>query len=253
MNTKDGLTTRTVDELDPDNWLRIPDFGVNPQDVDFKGFALPIITQSDLGYGLQRIVREHVRTARFLIRAQKSSLSEIQADFVQVQDMIEATGKSEKLNPSYRQVMAALYMQILQSAEIAVKLANAKSPIKLAVCYGEIAKCAEGIRNLSLLSLNGKDESLNFVVTRVARHFKAQKQARSDAGKHGAGSKHAPATALKKWALKTAARMRGAGMNLPNPDMARKLSNNLPAELVDAVKDPGRLILKALRAPQSLD
>ena len=28
-----------VQKLDPDNWLEIPDFGVQPQDVDFKGFS----------------------------------------------------------------------------------------------------------------------------------------------------------------------------------------------------------------------
>lgn len=252
MNTTDGLTARTISDLDPDNWLQIPEFGINPQDVDFKGFALPITTSSCQADDVLCLIRELVKTARFLIRQEGFSLSEVKADFIQFKDMIDAKGESEKLNPSRRQFMAFLYMLVMQDAQIAVGR-SVKGAIARAVCFKEIANCAREIRTLMLLSLNGKDEFFKSIVTEVCQRFKAQKQARSDAGKQGAGSKHAPANAVKKWALGEAAAMRGAGMRISGTDMARKLSNNLPAHLANAVKDPMRLIVKALQAPQSSD
>lgn len=66
------------DQLDPDNWLEIPDFGVMPADVDFKGFANPIVTPNSRDLDIADSVRTLVRVARSLARQEFSSLAELQ-------------------------------------------------------------------------------------------------------------------------------------------------------------------------------
>ena len=50
MDAKERSAAWAVDQQDPDNWLEIPDFGINPIDVGFKGFMYPIVTPNDKGY-----------------------------------------------------------------------------------------------------------------------------------------------------------------------------------------------------------
>lgn len=49
---------------DPNNWMEIPEFGVQPEAVNFEGFALPIIGPIDEAFGFRRDIRDMVGLAR---------------------------------------------------------------------------------------------------------------------------------------------------------------------------------------------
>jgi hypothetical protein len=42
-----GIESWPEDQLDPDNWMQIPEFGVNPEDVDFSASSIPSSVQLD--------------------------------------------------------------------------------------------------------------------------------------------------------------------------------------------------------------
>lgn len=67
-----------VDCRDPDNWFQIPDFGVLPAEVNFVGFAFPIVTPSAQNYALAKDVRILVKTTRKLARRSFDSLADLQ-------------------------------------------------------------------------------------------------------------------------------------------------------------------------------
>lgn len=161
MNAKERSTAWAVDQLDPDNWLRIPDFGINPGDVAFEGFSFPIVTPNSKSYGLQRVLREHVKTARALIRKEERSLDEVTADFVEVLDMMDAKPESEKIDMSRHHAMAAFYVIAVQSAQRADRRGADRNSRSLELCYEAIAQCAESVRSLALLSLKGKQDSID--------------------------------------------------------------------------------------------
>ena len=69
----------------------------------------------------------------------------------------------------------------------------------------------------------------------------------SDSGKKGAKSLHRPKNELKAWALSEAKSIRSS-----HKDIARKLVTQIPKHLVDASKDPERLIYDALRAQKPI-
>lgn len=64
----------------------------------------------------------------------------------------------------------------------------------------------------------------------------------SDNGKKGAQSLHKPKKELKAWALSQAKSIRGS-----HKDIARKLAAKIPKKMLDASKDPVRLIYDTLR------
>jgi len=66
-----------ADQLDPDNWLEIPDFGVLPADVQFAGFAFPIVDPSPRFYEARLEIREMVRSARDIARTHFSTIGEL--------------------------------------------------------------------------------------------------------------------------------------------------------------------------------
>ena len=248
MNAKERSAAWAVDQQDPDNWLKIPDFGINPKDVTFNGFAFPIVTPGPKGHELMRIVREHVKTARALIRKENRSLSEVKADFIAVLDMMEEKPEAEKLEPSICQTMATFYIATMQSAESAVWHGTIGTPKSLELCYRAISQCAEGVRNLMLLSLKGKKDFDVAITEAIARHSDSKRKSLSEAGKRGASVKHQSIRALKEWALEKANGMRGS-----DRDIARKLSTELPVHLAEVSNDSMRLIYDTLRAKKNSD
>lgn len=62
---------------DPDNWLEIPEFGVLPQDVYFKGFAFPILGADVSDAGWRRPVWQAVRAVRKEARRRFDSLRQL--------------------------------------------------------------------------------------------------------------------------------------------------------------------------------
>ena len=249
MNAKERSTAWAIDQLEPDNWLRIPDFGINPQDVAFEGFAFPMVTPSSKGRGLQCILREHVKTARALIRKEKRSLDKVKADFLEVLDMIDEKPESEHIDASRQQGMATFYIISLQIAERASQYATDRNSKSLGLCYEAIAECAEAVRNLTLFSVKDKKEPVSAAINEaIAGYVGSQRRALSEAGRKGAAAKNMGHEELKAWALNEA-----KTMYAPHGDIARRLAALLPAHLANVSKDPERLIYDTLRNPKKPD
>jgi hypothetical protein len=78
VNEFEGAALWVGDQNDPDNWLTIPDFNVNPQDVNFEGFAFPIYNgESPDGGEFRGSARRMVSTLRAEARARFTSQQEL--------------------------------------------------------------------------------------------------------------------------------------------------------------------------------
>ncbi len=62
---------------DPDNWLRIPDFGVMPAEVNYEGFSLPILGPGITDVVFQSCIANIVRQSRSIARRIFSSHSDL--------------------------------------------------------------------------------------------------------------------------------------------------------------------------------
>lgn len=65
------------DQLDPDNWVRIPEFGIAPAAVAFEGFAFPIVCPSGRFYEARVEVRASVKMARDIARKHFATMGEL--------------------------------------------------------------------------------------------------------------------------------------------------------------------------------
>lgn len=63
---------------DPDNWLQIPEFGVRPVDVNFEGFAIPVIGPANRDLEFAESVRHSVRAVRTQAQRRFGTLAAIQ-------------------------------------------------------------------------------------------------------------------------------------------------------------------------------
>lgn len=88
MNAKERADAWRVDQLDPNNWVRIPEFGVSPREVNFEGFAFPIVSPSPKNYELRQLLRVHVRTVRELVQRDHNSLATVRELWVGVLDLL---------------------------------------------------------------------------------------------------------------------------------------------------------------------
>lgn len=77
MNAKQRALAWAIDRNDPDNWLTIPEFYVNPKDVDFKGFARPILGPEPEGREMKAAIRELVKVVRTEARKRFNSEDEL--------------------------------------------------------------------------------------------------------------------------------------------------------------------------------
>lgn len=114
------------DQLDPDNWLRIPEFGVAPADVGFEGFALPIVTPRTLEEPFATAMRDMVRTVRKLARAEFQTLEELRAIGLGAFEALwpaaaanEVPRENEAQNLTAKQVAALRYNNAMLSFELA--------------------------------------------------------------------------------------------------------------------------------------
>ena len=107
--------------------------------------------------------------------------------------------------------------------------------LRVQLCEMQEQQTAEEKRKLSAL-INAPPKLVEKSMT-AGRSVLAAK-----AGEKGAASKHAPIRELKQWALREAAKMRGAQM-----DIAKKLVPRIPPHLSNASDDPKRLIYDTLR------
>ena len=217
MNVEERSAAWAVDQLDPDNWLKIPDFGINPGDVAFEGFAFPIVTPNSKNYGLRCIVREHVKTARTLMSMEGRGFSEVSADFREVMktldppefkdlefEDLELEPEWEKLEVGRSQAMALFYVIFMENADIIVRHLCDRKPRSLDFCYEVIAKCADGIRELMLLGLKGKKEFSSCETTEALEGYfdpDLVRKIRAEIAKKGAYAKLAKDPKQKEKAL----------------------------------------------------
>lgn len=163
MNAKEQSKAWAIDQFDPDNWLEIPGLGVLPESVNFEGFANPIVRPQSraLSYGLRQIVREHVKTARMLIRKESRTLEQLKVSYLEVLDMMEACPASGKITATHDQAMATFYYGAMSGADRAVRyvdggwdgvVTSKTNTISLAA----ITQSAEAIRHMVLQSASTK-------------------------------------------------------------------------------------------------
>ena len=176
MNANERSKAWAVDQLDPDNWLEIPDFVTRPQDVVFKGFAYPLVSPNVRGRALRVIIREQVKTMRALIRKELLTLAEVKANYLQVLDMMTDGSESEKIDGTHAQAMSTFYMVSMNSADQASRYShgyydNVITARTLDKCYEAIAECEQGIRCLAVQSALAKTNatSINEIRSAIGR------------------------------------------------------------------------------------
>ncbi len=74
------------DQNDPDNWLIIPEFGVNPQSVAFKGFAFPIVGPCTENPDAANSIRAMLRAGRKKIRSEFATQSSMMSKALEAHD-----------------------------------------------------------------------------------------------------------------------------------------------------------------------
>lgn len=139
-----------AENTDPDHWIFIPDFGINPRDVDFEGFKCPLINKTAKGQDLRNIIHQQVRTARTFIRKQELTMDEVYTRSNQFQEAM-SIGQIDKTNSLIStHAMSFMYRQSIRSAHFAFnssfgKLAPMTREQMLSECYTCIAICATSI------------------------------------------------------------------------------------------------------------
>lgn len=207
MNAREKSKAWAVDQLDPDNWLKIPEFGVPPQSVFFDGFAYPIVcpTTSDDSYRLRRIVREHVTTARMLIRKEFETLLKVTESYSEVLDMMERRPDTEEITPSHAQVMAVYYFLAMGSAESAVRYADGGHGRVVTkkthgVSLDSIADCAEAVRLMALK--NTSYGSVLILREKIEAIESGRRSQTSAAGRASGDARRAKAACTKEMVMK---------------------------------------------------
>ena len=109
-----------TDQKDPDNWLVIPEFGVNPVDVSFEGFRSPIVTPSSKKLREQHEnIRTLVKYIRDKIRETFNSVSDVRAAHLRVLDVVwpadESIPKDQDLEALSREDKNATYYTLAMS------------------------------------------------------------------------------------------------------------------------------------------
>lgn len=181
MNAKDRSEAWAIDQLDPDNWLEIPDFGILPLDVVFEGFAYPLVSTTLRGRALRVIIREQVKTARSLIRTQHLTLADVKANYLQVLDMMTDGLETEKIDATPAQAMSTCYMVFMSSANQASQSSyggyeNVITARTIDRCYSEIAESEGAIRSLAEWSINAKTQAEFIHGTELKRIVESQRE-----------------------------------------------------------------------------
>lgn len=87
------MTTNSFDwnelQLNPDNWIDIPEFGVMPADVDFQGFAFPILDPTTDGDHWRAALFEASSMVRQQARTRFASLADIKDLYYKAFDSAE--------------------------------------------------------------------------------------------------------------------------------------------------------------------
>ena len=104
---------------DPDNWIKIPEFNVLPQDVDFQGFAYPVMgpTTNDC-WQVRVSVWEIVRAVRKQAKKRFKSLADLRAAHISLIDRVGLFDKEFTIETySDDEVFAFRYESIFYNLE----------------------------------------------------------------------------------------------------------------------------------------
>ena len=193
MNASERSAAWVKDQRDPNNWIQIPEFGINPQEevVDgiaypFDGFALPIVVPSPKDYELRRIMRAQVKTARGLIQQTHSSLKDARANWTQVIDL-QVLDESARLNINPEQRAAAMYFLVMESTRTADRLTNRRGPGVMRMCQEAIASSAEILSEWTLMKSSGETLAFNAAMNQFKREASARGRSAALALHHKAG------------------------------------------------------------------
>jgi hypothetical protein len=98
------------DKNDPDNWLVIPEFGVNPIGVSYKGFEEQIETSDDLDIGIKSELRKMVATARQLAKMKFTLIATLDETYEHVvrEDEIHIEIHREEYEPNEYELLLYL-------------------------------------------------------------------------------------------------------------------------------------------------
>lgn len=112
-----------VDQFDSDNWLVIPDFGVNPADVNFTGFAFPLVRPVRKMRAAFLNIRYLVKQGRDMAKKHFSSLKELHESFIEMLDIYEqqigTATKNSKPVFTEKQIAAFSYKTLIWSLQTA--------------------------------------------------------------------------------------------------------------------------------------
>lgn len=125
---------------DPDNWIKIPEFHIFPRDVNFEGFAFPILGDCADDFHFLVPIQEIVATLRKEARSRFSTLSELKSAYGRV--IIEATEFDDSFLPidvSPSDAFATRYEILMSMVERCVQWRRGKKIAESAVHAVRIA------------------------------------------------------------------------------------------------------------------
>lgn len=165
---------------DPDNWARIPEFGVLPSEVAFVGFAFPILTPRFTGFLWRVPLWETVKIVRSLARTRFDTLAQLNSAY-------ESVVMSDLLDPEFDpftddQAFAFHYELFFLRVENATTRRNDFAGARLR--SEDLANAMEhAVRLIAAQPLNSKDLSI----------------AKTDLARSGAAARHGPTKVARTW------------------------------------------------------
>lgn len=178
MKDDRNLETLVRAPLDPDFWLEIPEFGINPISVSFKGFAIPIVEEGATISKFHLLIRQNVRTARQLVQLRFTSQEVLKNHW---REYVTSDFDSEiSLNHN----IANIYMEIIFSQRVAMRdIENRNAPglrrnTKNDNCLFEMAKTAALFRSWALTLQGINDEPVNALMQKISERNRKSANAR---------------------------------------------------------------------------
>ena len=131
------------DQQDPDNWLVIPEFGIMPVEVGFKGFAFPIMTPSGSDPHFTFAIRNIVTSLRSEAKKRFHTLADLEVESKQVWERAaRAYGGPLQWRMTSDEVFAVRYVQLMENLKHCVQShqkAKGKSLLLLAHAAMDLA------------------------------------------------------------------------------------------------------------------
>ena len=114
--TPEQLAAWELDQLDPDNWFVIPDFGTTPSGAGFDGFMNPVVGPGDKRYAVRQHVREMLTVARTLARNDFARLKDLHKHALAGYDALDSGAKVSR-----KQGVAIMYGAVTRGLEATLR------------------------------------------------------------------------------------------------------------------------------------